>query len=179
VTVSVSGIGVTLCLASLLAAHVGLFLGACSSRALVPPVPPPTCALACAPTTISPAWTPTSGPARVPPSPAPTWAAIPAPAATPPAKVSPATGPAPGPNRGGSVVAAPPAAAGPVTPVSTPAVARPRRAAAVSRDALFRQGSAFPPNRGKVAPVVSVIVLLVVVLIPCAAAAATRYRRLR
>jgi len=41
------------------------------------------------------------------------------------------------------------------------------------------QGNSFLPRGSKMTPVISVLVLLVVILIPCAAAAVTRYKRLR
>jgi hypothetical protein len=43
----------------------------------------------------------------------------------------------------------------------------------------FHQANMLLPNHSRVVPVIGVVTLLVVVLIPCAAAAATRYRRLR
>jgi hypothetical protein len=36
----------------------------------------------------------------------------------------------------------------------------------------------FLPNRSRITPVISVLVIMVVILIPCAAAAVTRYNRL-
>ena len=46
--------------------------------------------------------------------------------------------------------------------------------------APFRaQANIFLPNRSRITPVVSVMVLMVVILIPCAAAAVMRFKRLR
>jgi hypothetical protein len=55
-----------------------------------------------------------------------------------------------------------------------------RRTTAPARSALFHdQGNSFLPSRSKVVPVISVVILMIVVLIPCAAAAVTRYGRVK
>jgi hypothetical protein len=66
-----------------------------------------------------------------------------------------------------------------VTPASSPP-APPRQQAKLAGAAPFRaQANSFLPRVSKLTPVISILLLLVVILIPCAAAAVTRYKRLR
>jgi len=144
----------------------------------------------------TPASTPVTTPASTPATtstPSPTLTATSIPTVTPPSAPPPSS-----PNPGGTRVAAAPspvtagasstslAVALPVTRAGRPAHAPSRRPSAPQQPAappgagLFRgQANMFLPDRSKLVPAISLAVLLIVVLIPCAAVAATRYKKPR